>query len=206
MKKPMMTMMLLAVLLLPGTAPARTDGIERAVRSLEGVEAQFTQSFTPRGFKKAQVEKGNVIFGSPPRMRWTYESPERKVFIFDGTMSWFYLPDDKQVTINRLTDDDRASLPFLVLSDGGRIEQSYKVEERQSRGVITTKLVARSAAVAIPEIVLTRAASDQVLRRLEYSDRQGNRTVFELSGHRRTKAGAELFRFTPPPGTQITGG
>ena len=36
----------------------------------------------------------------PSRMRWTYESPERKVFVADGTRIYSYFPEDKQVIVS----------------------------------------------------------------------------------------------------------
>ena len=34
-------------------------------------------------------------------MRWSYTRPEEKLFVFDGSRSWFYVPADKQVTVTR---------------------------------------------------------------------------------------------------------
>ena len=40
-------------------------------------------------------------------------------------------------------------------------------------------------------------------KRIEYSDREGNRTSFDFSGYHRRSASADTFRFDPPAGVQI---
>ena len=37
-------------------------------------------------------------------------------------------------------------------------------------------------------------------QRIDYADREGNRTSFELSGYHAAAAGADTFRFAPPAG------
>ena len=102
-------MRLLTIMLLVfGTVAANAAEIDNAVAAIAGTEASFTQRFTPKGFSTSQVESGSVIFGTLPMMRWTYIKPEEKVFVFDGTQSWFYVAADKQVTVATL-DDRRKS-------------------------------------------------------------------------------------------------
>src|SRR5258708_28042473 len=79
--------------------------IDHATAAMAGMEASFTQRFTPKGFTNSQVESGSVIFGKLPMMRWTYSKPEEKVFVFDGSLSSFYVAAYKPVTI--ATNDDR---------------------------------------------------------------------------------------------------
>src|SRR5436189_5363049 len=92
------------------TSAAGAAELDRAAAALAGNEAQFTQRFTPKGFKTAQVESGTVIFGTLPMMRWSYAQPEEKLFVFDGQHSWFYVPADKQVTVTALDASHRAEL------------------------------------------------------------------------------------------------
>ena len=91
-------------------APARQAEIDLAAAAINGMEAQFTHSFTPKGFNNPQVESGSVIFGKLPAMRWTYARPESKTFVFDGSRSWFYVPADKQVTIADIDDQRKREI------------------------------------------------------------------------------------------------
>ncbi len=166
-----------------------------AIHGAAGKTADFTQRFTPKGFKKEQVERGQVTFGEPPQMRWSYTSPEEKVFVFDGTTSWLYLPADQQVTIHKLTDDERRKLPFFILSDPAKTASAFSLRESGLR----TTFSARDANAMLREIIVERSG-DGMIKRIEYTDAQGNRTVFEFGNFR--KAAATSFRFDPPAGTQ----
>jgi chaperone LolA len=166
---------------------------------MAGTEASFAQRFTPKGFTRSQVENGTVIFGPLPMMRWTYAKPEEKVFVFDGTNSWFYVAADKQVTVAQIDDRRRSELPFLLIGDPAARTRLFDVKESGNRVTLQPK----SASSAIRSVALTISASTHLIQQLEYSDREGNRTVFEFSGFQRRATPADLFRFTAPAGVQI---
>ncbi|MBV9496821.1 MAG: outer membrane lipoprotein chaperone LolA [Acidobacteria bacterium] len=189
----------LALALFALTLPSFGAEIDRAVAAVAGQEATFTQRFTPKGFKNAQTESGTVVFGALPMMRWSYAKPEEKLFVFDGNKSWFYVPGDRQVTVATLTDARKRDLPFLVLGNPTARNRSFVVKER---GNVTT-LQPRDAASMIRNINVTVNPSTHLIQRLEYSDREGNTTVFELTGYHPRPASAETFRFTPPAGVQV---
>src|SRR5213082_2662661 len=175
-------------------AVAYASQIDKAAAAMAGTEASFTQRFTPKGFTRSQVENGTVIFGPLPMMRWTYAKPEEKVFVFDGTNSWFYVAADKQVTVAQIDDRRRSELPFLLIGDPASRERLFDVKE--SANAVT--LQPKSASSAIRNVTLTIAPATHLIQQLEYSDREGNRTVFEFSGYQRRAVTPDLFRFTPP--------
>jgi chaperone LolA len=198
------TILLLLLTFTAGTAAAaELAAIERTMRAAAGYQASFTQSFTPKGFRNAQVEKGEVVFGPPPAMRWTYTAPEKKLFTFDGSTSWLYLPLEKQATSHRLTEREKSELPFLFLSDPATLARAYTVVERKEGGTVRTSLSARDTSGLIRDIVITSSSRDHLVRRLEYTDREGNRTVFEFTSYRRMKPAADAFVFVPPAGVEV---
>jgi chaperone LolA len=170
---------------------------------MAGTEANFTQRFTPKGFTRSQVESGTVIFGTLPMMRWTYSKPEEKVFVFDGTNSWFYVAADKQVTVASIDDRRRSELPFLLIGDPAARDRLFVVKESNRGGSLIVSLQPRSASSAIRSVTLTMTPSTHLIQQLEYSDREGNRTVFDFSGYQRRSVSADLFHFTPPAGVQV---
>src|SRR5258707_15614339 len=115
------------LLTLPLASTASAAEIDRAAAALAGTEAQFTQRFTPKGFKSSQVDSGKVVFGTLPMMRWRYTKPEQKVFVFDGNRSWFYLPAEKQVTVTSIDDQRRSELPFLIIGDPSARDRQFIV-------------------------------------------------------------------------------
>ena len=193
----------LALLLSTATLTAQTLEVDRAANLMSGMQANFTHTFTAKGFKTSQVERGVVLFGKLPAMRWTYTSPEEKLFVFDGTQSWFYVPGDKQVTIARVTDARKRELPFLILGDGAARHKAFAVsEEKRGKAVITT-LRARDASALVKSVTVTTLTSNHYIQRIQYADRDGNRTSFDFSGYSPRAATAGAFRFDPPAGVQV---
>jgi len=192
---------LLLTILLATTVDAAE--LDRAAAALAGTEASFTQSFTPKGFKSAQVESGTVVFGTLPMMRWSYARPEEKLFVFDGNRSWFYVSGDKQVTVTNLDAGRRAELPFLVIGDPAAREKNFVVRESSRGGAVVVTLQPRSAAAMIRSVSVTIAPATHLIQRVDYTDREGNQTSFALSGIRKRSLTNDLFKFTPPAGVQV---
>jgi chaperone LolA len=177
--------------------------IDRAAAALAGTEAQFTQRFTPKGFKNSQVDSGSVVFGTLPMMRWTYSRPEQKIFVFDGSHSWFYLPAEKQVTMTTLDDQRRSELPFLVIGDPSARDRNFIVREKANGATVITTLQPRSASAMIRSVTITIAAATHAIQRVSYSDRDGNETSFDFSGFTRRAVTPDFFHFTPPAGVEV---
>jgi len=199
----MRTTLSFLTLILSLALPLHAAELDRAAAALAGNEAQFTQHFTPKGFKTAQVEGGTVIFGTLPMMRWSYSRPEEKLFVFDGEHSWFYVPGDKQVTVTALDATRRSELPFLLIGDPGGRDKNFVVREStRGRSAVVT-LQPRSASAMIRSVVITIAADTHLIQRVDYTDREGNQTTFELADMHKRAVSNDLFHFTPPAGVQV---
>jgi outer membrane lipoprotein carrier protein len=196
------TLSFVLALVLSAFAASESE-IDKAATAMAGTEASFTQRFTPKGFTRSQIESGTVIFGALPMMRWTYAKPEDKVFVFDGTNSWFYVAADKQVTVVTIDDRRRSELPFLLIGDPAARERLFAVTEATRGGSTVVTLQPRSASGVIRNVTLTISPSTHLIQQLEYSDREGNRTIFDFSDYRRRVVSPDLFRFTPPTGVQV---
>lgn len=193
--------LILALTLTASTASAAE--LDRAAAALAGTQAQFTQRFTPKGFKNSQVDSGSVVFGTLPMMRWNYTRPEEKVFVFDGTRSWFYLPAEKQVTVTSVDEQRRGELPFLVIGDPSARERRFLVREASQGGSTITTLQARDASAMIRTITITIVPGTHAIQRVSYSDRDGNETTFDFSGFTKKTVTADFFHFTPPAGVEV---
>jgi outer membrane lipoprotein carrier protein len=192
-----------AVALIAGQLCAAELEIDRAAKAVAGREAQFKHSFTAKGFKTPQVESGTVLFGKLPQMRWTYQSPEQKVFVFDGTRSWFFVPADRQVTVATVDDAARRDLPFLLLGDPASRGRNFVVTEKKQGNLIVATMQAKSAAGLVRTATITITPADHLVRAITYSDREGNRTSFEFSGYHPQDASSEAFQFTAPAGVKV---
>ena len=55
----------------------------------------------------------------------------------------------------------------------------------------------------IRSVVITIAADTHLIQRVDYTDREGNQTSFELAGMHKRAVSNDLFHFTPPAGVQV---
>lgn len=199
----MKTRLLVLSLLVLCTFTAAAAELDKAAAASAGSEASFTQRFTPKGFATAPAESGSVVFGPLPMMRWSYTSPEQKLFVFDGRRSWFYVPGDKQVTVADVDDSRRAELPFLLIGDPAARERLFKISESTKGNSVVTTLQPKSGSAQIRSVTVTTSAATHLIERIEYTDREGNRTSFDFSGFKKRDAAPDFFRFTPPAGVQV---
>jgi len=123
--------MSLAVLSLLLAAPATADEAALARRLVERIEqrhsstrdlvARFVQAYRSGMLGREVVEKGTVSIKRPGRMHWEYREPERKVFVSDGRVFYFYVPADRQVIIQE-QDTERSLAARLLSGRGGLLE------------------------------------------------------------------------------------
>ena len=195
--------LIFAAVLIAANTYAAPTALDNAAKAMSGMEASFTHRFTAKGFKTSQVENGTVVFGALPKMRWSYSKPEQKLFVFDGTSSWFYVPADKQVTLARVTEARKRELPFLLLGDPVARDRAFVVKQKNQGKSIVTTLQPRDKSAVVKTVSVTIAPSTNLIQRIEYTDRDGNHTSFDFSGYHKRAASAATFTFAPPAGVQV---
>jgi outer membrane lipoprotein carrier protein len=102
--------LLLGVLLLAGASfPATPDeaaaNLEKAIRSLRTLRARFEQSYYSMSVTEPLRERGELFLQKPDLMRWQYQSPQEKVFLYAGGILQMYVAEDKQLTRSRVSPE-----------------------------------------------------------------------------------------------------
>ncbi len=164
--------------------------------------SSFVQIYTPAGFSSARRESGTVWIQAPQRLRFEYTAPEKKTFTYDAGEGRFYSPEDKQLTVKKLSVDERARLPIVFLSDPAEIDRQFAISAEAGDG---GRLLMTPRA-PMPELAWLRLAiaADGSVTELSYEDQGGNRTEFRFEGWRAEKARpAADYRVTGPKGTRV---
>jgi len=191
--------------------PARADELADALRMLQQryestrtLVAKFNQEVESPTLAGKLTSSGTVSFEKPNRMRWDYAPPDRQTIISDGDTLWIYQPDDKQVLKAPLREAFQATTPVTFLAGLGHVDRDFtptlesstgdhwviRLAPREDRGVGTLVLVARKRDATIEEARITDPLGTTT--RLALTDQQRNEPL-----------GADLFRFTPPPGVDV---
>ncbi|HEV8609504.1 MAG TPA: outer membrane lipoprotein carrier protein LolA [Thermoanaerobaculia bacterium] len=193
----------------PATVPADASAaLDRAMALYSDDAAHtapFVQIYTPSGFATARRESGTVSIQAPQRVRFDYTAPEKKVFTYDSGEGRFFSPDDKQLTVRRLSEGEKARLPIVFLTRPADLGRQYEISVDPAEATGATRILL-TPRVARPELAWLRLAIDKdgTVRELSYQDSAGNKTEFRFEAWQRGKVRpAADFRITGPPGTRI---
>jgi outer membrane lipoprotein-sorting protein len=170
-----------------------------------GHSSPFVQIYTPAGFATTRRESGTVSLQAPQRVRFDYAAPEKKVFTYDAGEGRFFSPEDKQLTIRRLSEEEKARLPVVFLTQPSDLGRQYEITMEPGESAAPARLLL-TPRTARPDLAWLRLAieRDGSVRELSYQDSAGNKTEFRFEAWRRGKARpASDFRITGPPGTRI---
>jgi outer membrane lipoprotein carrier protein len=197
----------------PQTAPVPAPAdLARAIQQKYDTVRDFSASFEHRYrggvLRKEAVERGTMQIKKPSRMRWTYESPERKVFVADGTRVYSYIPEDRQVIVAPIPPEAEATTPALFLSGHGSLtrdfEASFPPEPDPTPGTYSLRLVPHGREAEYDSLVLVVDRGTYRLRKLITADAQGGLSTFTFSDVRENVGiPASAFRFTIPRGVDV---
>jgi outer membrane lipoprotein-sorting protein len=187
-----------------GAAPdAQTLLARAAARYADGSAhvAEFTQVYTPGGFATSRRESGRVWIQAPRRLRFDYTAPEKKVFTYDAGEGRFLLPEERQLTIRKLSPEEQAKLPIVFLERPEELSSRYSLE-RDASGAVLLKPRASSDLAWLTLVISPTGAVEG----LSYEDTSGNRTEFRFAAWKAEKPRPhEDYRVVGPKGTRIVG-
>ena len=96
--------------------------------------SSFTQIYTPSGFTTSKRESGTVWVQVPQQLRFDYTAPEKKIFTYDAGEGRFFSPEDKQLTIRKLSLDEQARLPIVFLEKPEELARRYEISLEAGEG------------------------------------------------------------------------
>jgi outer membrane lipoprotein carrier protein len=160
----------------------------------------FTQIYTPAGFATSKRESGTVWVQAPERLRFDYSAPDVKVFTYDAGEGRFFSPEDKQLTVHKLSADERARLPLVFLEKPDELARRYEISLEAGRTVVL-KPKAGDSELAWLKLAI---GDSGMVDALSYQDTSGNKTEFRFDGWKTEKARpAADYRVTGPKGTRV---
>ncbi len=183
---------LLLLLALPGAATAQVAdrppvlevarSIQRSYENVRDFSADFTHSYAGGVLGQQVTERGTVLIKKPWKMRWTYASPEKKVFVSDGVKLYSYIPEDRQVYVSTVPVGDEASTPTLFLAGKGDITRDFVATwadlPEAPPDTYALKLVPARKETEYEWLILVVDRRSLQLRMLVTIDRQGGRSTF----------------------------
>lgn len=191
-----------------GFAPAANadaaESLRAFVRDVKSGRSAFTQTVTSPDGARQKVSSGQFSFARPDRFRFEYTKPYPQTIVGDGQKVWMYDPDLAQVTVRPL-GQALGNTPAALLT-GSSIEKTFELKNQPDRdGLEWVRATPREAGGTVQW--LQAGFRGRALVAVEIADSFGQRSLlrFEQMATEVTLP-PETFRFTPPPGADVSGG
>jgi outer membrane lipoprotein carrier protein len=190
----------------PADALARS--VQQHYDAVRDFSADFTHVYEGGALRRKTTEHGTVLVKKPGRMRWTYKSPEEKLFVSDGRKIYFYVPADRQVTVSTMPSDDKASTPILFLSGKGNLTAdfavSYADDTPAPADAVALKLVPKAKTPDYDSLILIVDRKALTLRTLIAHDAQSGTSTFTFSNLKENVGLSDSqFTFAIPRGADV---
>lgn len=191
------------------TAADIARSLQRKYSGIRDFSADFTQDRTGGPLNKHQTQRGKVLIKKPGKMRWDYQSPEKKLFISDGINLYTYLPQDRQVLITPMPSDDKATTPILFLAGKGDLTRDFvpsltPLANGMPQGSQSLKLTPNTRQADYEWLTLTFDPITLTLRGLSTLDAQGSVQTFTfLNWKDNPGLDDKQFAFKAPAGVDV---
>jgi len=192
------------------TAPPQAADLAVRLQSryeaIRDFTADFTQTYQGVLLRKPTTEKGKLLLKKPSRVRFTYEAPERKEFVSDGSQFYSYFPKERAGTVTPLPRETEAPTAWLFLAGRGDLTRDFtpSLPAAQPETEWHLRLAPRAERADFQSLTLMVDRRTLALRGFVTVDDQGTNTIrlTNLKENTGLRDGAFLFRF--PPGTEIS--
>ncbi|HVW63938.1 MAG TPA: outer membrane lipoprotein chaperone LolA [Nitrosospira sp.] len=180
-----------------------TSSLKNFIHDARTVRATFTQSVLDKNGRTVQTGQGTMQFQRPGKFRWIYEKPYEQLIVGDGDRIWFYDRDLNQVTVRRL-DLAIGSSPAALLAGDTDIEHNFELRDTGSLAGTEWLEAKPKTKDSTFEWVRLGFTPDGVLKSMELHDNFGQTTVLTFSRlERNPRLAPDLFKFTPPAGSDV---
>ena len=185
------------------------QALQRKIDSVRDFQASFTQVTESGVLGRKHTERGQVAIKKPGKMRWDYESPEKKLFISNGRRVYLYTPRDKQVTVSDVPSGDGTPTPFLFLAGQGNLARDFTPSTTTApaglpAGTLALKLTPKQAQPDYEWLVVGIDPANHSLRSLMFRDAQGATQTFTFTNLKENLNPQDSrFDFKIPRGVQV---
>jgi outer membrane lipoprotein carrier protein len=183
--------------------------LQRKYDSIRDFSADFTHQHEGGVLRRKAVEQGTLIVKKPGKMRWEYKSPEKKVFVSDGTRIYFHDPANNQVTVSEVPQGDQAASAALFLTGKGNLTRDFTASFIQggdgtAAGTYALRLDPKSPQSEYDWLEIVVDRDTLLIRSLAAAEKQGGRSTFLFSKFKENVGvGDKPFEFQIPRGAEV---
>jgi outer membrane lipoprotein carrier protein len=190
------------------TATELAAALQRKYDGIKDFSADFAHAYEGGVLKKKITERGHLVVKKPGKMRWDYSAPEQKQFVSDGVKMYSYIPQDKQVVVASVPENDAAT-PALFLAGKGSLTRDFTASlvdlpAGMPAGSRALKLVPKVRQAEYDSLVLVVDPATLGIRGLVTVDAQGGTSSFSFTNlQENTGVADKAFAFKIPRGVDV---
>ena len=151
-----------------------------------------------------------MLVKKPGKMRWEYRSPEKKLFVSDGTRIYFHEPGSNQVTVSEVPQGDQAASAALFLTGKGNLTRDFTASFIQAEGAgagsstYALRLDPKKPQGEYDWLEVVVDWNTLLIQRLTAAEKEGGRSTFLFSRFKENiGVGDKPFVFEIPRGAEV---
>ena len=190
-------------------APELAQQLQKKYDGIRDFTADFVHAYEGGVLRKQITERGRLIIKKPGKMRWDYSAPDQKLFVSDGVKMYSYIPQDKQVIVSNVPQQDEAATPTLFLAGKGNLVRDFTpsivpLPKGMPAGSVALKLVPKSTQRDYDWLVLVVDPATLDIRGLVTVDAEGGTSSFTFTNLKtNTNPSDKEFAFKIPRGVDV---
>lgn len=189
-------------------------GIQTYYQSVKTLCVKFRQVFKAPRLSRPQKESGKFYYKKPGKLRFLYQRPEPKDFIYNGVMKtlWMYYPEDQEVKVRYNLSRSQFGVAMQFLWGSGNLKRSFRIKQIRDNSFgkpndIKLELTPKKPQTVLRKLYFAVNPKKYWIRETIYTDPAGNRNRFIFSKFRRNaqcKLLNSVFNFKVPKGVDKT--
>lgn len=193
---------------------ALVDRIQVFYEHTRDFTADFRQDYTYAASKRSKSSSGTVAYKRPAQMRWEYLEPTARTFVLSGDRVYMHDPEARLVTRAALASNQlSASVTFLW--GQGKLADEFSITKKPcpaceevssahpTRGVLLELIPLRPDPRFRKVLLEVDATTAQVLKSTVVDPDGSVNAISFLRLKPNTGVEDQVFKLTPPPGTQV---
>ena len=159
------------------------QGVEKRY-DVSSFSAVFNQTSTLKVMAITDTGKGRITVKRPWKMKWEYDTPEKQIYVTDGTNMWIYRPDENQIQKGKAQSFFTGVVRAVFLLDMEQIKKFFRVSlvKRKDPLFYTLKLLPKEKIADVSEIYLSISKKTfDVVKIAKYNSNEDELT-YKLSG------------------------
>jgi outer membrane lipoprotein carrier protein len=191
------------------SASELASALQKKYDGIKSFTADFVHGYRGGVLNRQLNQSGRLLIKKPGKMRWDYETPEKKLFVSDGSKIQVYVPADRQVIVSDVTPGETATSPALFLAGRGNLTRDFNASKTElpagsAPGGLALKLIPKVPQSDYDWLVLVVDPATLALRGLAYGDAQGGTSTFSFTNLKENAGIADnAFDFRPPRGVDV---